>query len=463
MRLLKWWRNQQTFSCELTRPSDELLELLAQTEWRLACAFQQRLATVEARLDAIGAEPVELAPWPELGVRDVEMMALKSRRLCIEAEHRMPHPESQDYQKLSAREVPPLVEADESAGPQSPEYAEDEGMEDGTALKTWADLPQDTWGSGIICIIQEVPKIFTGTAGYAQFLRTGFVLFCLILNIALQYLILWFVLMYVANPSVGRLQNLYKAFHATCFDSDGTFLHDTWHTIEFRHTLCDVTLSEPAFIGTMLLIWCTRMLGEFRAVLYLVRKLESLPKVSHASLMINLVENENHVFHEIVGLTPAIHFTLHCLITIPKLGINLWLTFMGVRWLAATVSFPDLILNALGLGFIIEIDDMILSSLYPERMIKALETAKFALPRTRMTVQEDEQDLKAKYHIAALSIVCLFLFVPMYLMYFQQVLPNFLWDINADTCIHVRKEKALCNGFMPDNCFPFGTNVSKHV
>jgi hypothetical protein len=29
MRLLKWWREQQSFSCELTRPSDELLELLA--------------------------------------------------------------------------------------------------------------------------------------------------------------------------------------------------------------------------------------------------------------------------------------------------------------------------------------------------------------------------------------------------------------------------------------------------
>jgi hypothetical protein len=29
MRLLKWWREQQSFSCDLTRPSDELLELLA--------------------------------------------------------------------------------------------------------------------------------------------------------------------------------------------------------------------------------------------------------------------------------------------------------------------------------------------------------------------------------------------------------------------------------------------------
>jgi len=29
MRLLKWWRDQQAFSCDLTRPSDELLEYLA--------------------------------------------------------------------------------------------------------------------------------------------------------------------------------------------------------------------------------------------------------------------------------------------------------------------------------------------------------------------------------------------------------------------------------------------------
>merc|ERR1719488_170109 len=29
IRLLKWWRDQQAFSCDLTRPSDELLEYLA--------------------------------------------------------------------------------------------------------------------------------------------------------------------------------------------------------------------------------------------------------------------------------------------------------------------------------------------------------------------------------------------------------------------------------------------------
>merc|ERR1719146_483432 len=29
MRLLKWWREQQTWSCSLTRPSDYLIELVA--------------------------------------------------------------------------------------------------------------------------------------------------------------------------------------------------------------------------------------------------------------------------------------------------------------------------------------------------------------------------------------------------------------------------------------------------
>ena len=38
IRLMKWWREQQEWECELTRPSDELLELIAlhdarQGEW----------------------------------------------------------------------------------------------------------------------------------------------------------------------------------------------------------------------------------------------------------------------------------------------------------------------------------------------------------------------------------------------------------------------------------------------
>lgn len=489
---------------------EELLQLLAETERRFEHSLQQRFADVEARLTSLEAKPERrqhsmearlasleaIAAKPRrrtLGNTDIEMQTVGckrvltevshlalppteadleivpwgERRFLVEAEHMMPHPEENDYKVLSAREVPPLVEQDEIP---SPQYCDDDDVSSqGTSSRTYSDLPQDTWGSGIICIIQELPKIFTGTAGYAQFLRTGFVLFCLILNIALQYLILWFVLKYVTNPAVARLQNLYKDFHSECFDIDGSFLHNVWMNFPARHSLCDATLSEPAFISTMLLIWCTRMLGEFRAVLYLARRIEGLPKVPHADMMINLVEGESGVVHEIVGLTPAIHFTLHLMITVPKLGINVWLTFMGVRWLTSTVSFPDLILNALGLQFIIEIDEMMLTSLYPERMISALQKAKWALPRKRMTVDEDEQDLKVRYHQAIVYIFGLFIFVYVYLVYFQQVLPGFRWDVNADACASTRKEAFTpqCHGsvaeWMTDvsDCFPFGTKLTR--
>merc|ERR1719506_613875 len=152
-------------------------------------------------------------------------------------------------------------------------------------------------------------------------------------------MLLWFVLEYVTNPSVAKLQILYTSYHATCFSAAGTFLPDVWDHFPARFALCDVTLSEPAFITTMLLIWCTRMLGEFRAVIYLVKRINGLPTVMHESLMVNLVESEGGVIHEIVGLTRPIRIVLHLLITIPKLGINAWLTWMGVRWLASQCHF----------------------------------------------------------------------------------------------------------------------------
>lgn len=481
---------------EISVARHELLELLAKTEQRLAEAFEQRLADalqqrfhkVEARLDvvearlpcvehcwAVSAEPLlqpqltrvaALSAGPcadaeqscyDLG--DVELRMPKARRLIPEARHLMPHPDKDDYTALSAREVPPLQLLVEVESPMTMGLDKDDCCDEGNEQKEYKDLPMDTWGSGIICIIQEVPKIFTGTAGYAQYLRTIFVISCLFVNIVLQYLLLWFVLAYVCNPAVAKLQTLYKAYHGACFDESGLFLLESWDKFPYRQSLCDMALSEPAFISTMLVLWCVRMLGEFRSVIYLVRSIEAIPKVPHSSLMINLVDNGTEVIHEIVGLTTAISWCLHLFIILPKLGINICLTYIGIRWLVATVSFSDLILNALALGFITDIDEMLLTSVYPERMIRALGRAKFAAPRKHYSVEEDEQDLKKRYHQAIYAIVALICFVCMYLFYLQQVLPGFTWDVNEKICLKVRKERYTpqCHlGQFGTECFPYG-------
>jgi len=271
----------------------------------------------------------------------------------------------------------------------------------------------------------------------------------------------------VSNPSVARLQNLYMDFHSSCFDYNGQFMPSVWNTFAEKHVLCDVSFSEPGFITTMLLIWCTKMLGEFRAILYLVRRLEALPRVPHYTCMVNLRETDEGVIHEIVGLTWKSYVVLHLLITVPKLVINIWLTFMGVRWLAATVSFTDLILNSLGLNFIIQIDEMMLECLFPERMMRSLSMSKFCLPRKKLTDEEDKEDLKKRYHQAIILIVILVSFVFCYLLYFQSVLPNFQWDINPETCKSVRQGafKPKCGPealWTHEDCFPYGGNKTLH-
>jgi len=509
---------------EIAVTQRQLREFLAQTERRFAKALEQllgdvearleiiegrsvraddhwaaRLSQVEARLDVVqGTREAQLdvvevpVRWPHAEyswpaavetaaqshlkisgisrcvsqpsfLSDVEMEVPRPRRLLPDAEHCMPHPDKDNYTVLSAREVPPLTVTDERSPGSGQFDKEPNNSADENPTKDYKDLPLDTWGSGIICIIEEVPKIFTGTAGYPQFLRTGFALACLVVNIVLQYLLLWFVLKYVCNPAVAKLQTLYKAYHASCFAEDGTFMEVKWHNFEYRQELCDMALSEPAFVGTMLMIWVSRMLGEFRSVVYLVRSIESIPKVPHQSLMINLYESELGTIHEIVGLTHRVCFCLHLFITVPQFGINLWLTYMGVRWLASTVSFSDLILNALALQFIVEIDEILLRSLYPERMISALQRAKFAPPRTRLSPEEDQIDLKKRYHQAIVATVSVFLIVLIYLVGLQQVLPHFSWDVNSNICANVMKERFTpkCTfGMGTHDCFPFGGNVT---
>jgi hypothetical protein len=455
----------------------------------------QRLHEVEARLDVMEAQPfyndhhcaaASSTQQQSCCVRPMQSFMMMSDResslpcprdFRTEAQHLMPHPDTDNvaYTSLSAREVPPLntpseEQMNQDACPNNKiQFFNEDGC-DSLPAKEYKDLPMDTWGSGMICIIEEVPKILTGTAGYAQFLRTGFVLFCLLINIVLQYLLLWFVLTYVCNPAVTKLQKLYRAYHGACFKEDGAFEWHSWYDFPYRDSLCDMALSEPAFISTMLILWVTRMLGEFRSVIYLVRMIDSVPKVQHPREMVQLYDSgEGGVIHEIVGLTGRVKLVLHLFIIFPKLGINLCLAYIGVRWLSSTVSFSDLILNALALQFIVDIDELLLASLYPERMINALNRAKFASPRRDLTTEEDELDLKKRYHQAIVVIIALAAIVYGYLFFFQQVLPEYVWDVGERECRDVRKERStpLCpfgqwitNPRDDRTCFPFAVNVS---
>merc|ERR1711879_161955 len=106
-----------------------------------------------------------------------------------------------------------------------------------------------------------------------------------------------------------------------------------------------------------------------------------------------------------------------------------------------------------------------LSSLFPERMIKALTSARLIYRKKRPTPEEDYKDMKLRYHQAFGFLLVIFITVFVYFGYGQQVLPRFAWDITAERCGPVmQRENSLHCPFSPmpkADCFPFGSDKSE--
>merc|ERR1712190_387168 len=67
------------------------------------------------------------------------------------------------------------------------------------------------------------------------------------------------------------------------------------------------------------------------------------------------------------GLTMPFKAMLFFTIFLPRILIDLVLLWLGCRWLAATASFSDVLLNAIALEFILLLKDLVYNAVVPRR------------------------------------------------------------------------------------------------
>lgn len=75
----------------------------------------------------------------------------------------------------------------------------------------------------------------------------------------------------------------------------------------------------------------------------------------------------------IVGLTRPIKAMLMSTCILPRYVIDVYLLWLGCRWLAATPSFGDLLLNAVALEFILLLKDTLYAGVVPDRNKRATQ------------------------------------------------------------------------------------------
>lgn len=215
--------------------------------------------------------------------------------------------------------------------------------------------------------------------------RFVFGLLTLLLNLWLQLFILYNVNHYIVQNAVHDAQVNYARFHHEVFDKEGVFSQEKWDN--WNHgpymELCNMAVSKLSFSAGIVFLWSARMLNEVRDSWQLAHDLfaiESLPLDAKPHDMLHEVKDDSgetlHV--EIVAVNRMARFLMTVFVLLPKIIVAMLLAYIGCRWLAATQSFGDLILNALALEFVIGIDDLMYEVFTPLDVRQFIEQTKFA-------------------------------------------------------------------------------------
>merc|ERR1740130_526978 len=135
----------------------------------------------------------------------------------------------------------------------------------------------------------------------------------------------------------------------------------------------------------------------------------------------------------VVGLTVTVKFFMILFIQLPCLVMNVLLLWIGCRWLVATLGFDELLLNAIALEFVLNLHVMIYMAVVPHSMKQKLNATLISHPE-----KAQGPSWSNMFGTFALLIVAV-LWAALYIRDFQQVLPDYHWDI-ADAC-HVHVER----------------------
>lgn len=291
------------------------------------------------------------------------------------------------------------------------------------------DLSDDVWGCAIFTTVTDLPAILSCKFTYENVLRFAYVLFVSVLNLALQFGLLYWISIYVMAPSMKITQNIYGQFHHDVFTTDSIFQPNQFETFPDASDLCQFPLFDRYFTSAVLFLWCSQCFLEIRSSQRIFTGMSSLPTlptgISHV-LMIHegLKETDSHDsltrieqrldelhsdlsgdmallaeicarLHEVIGdnigdsgsdekylvcLTPITRFSIAALVLVPRMLIIISLMIMGCIWLTATDRFDSLILNALALEFVVKVDNLLFLLFFPVSLHGQVENLKVAMP-----------------------------------------------------------------------------------
>jgi len=337
---------------------------------------------------------------------------------------------------------------------------------------TERDLDENAYGAAFVALVREVTALSvqmrTRSVKASTIVRLSSSTGLMLVNLVLQFMLLNYIGSYVVEPAVRNVQTLYQDFHSQVFDSEGQIDQSVWTGYPMTDQVCQITMADKTFYYIILLLWALRILDELRKIQRQIDDICGCSGCSEASEMLEFTEDatgDGAGACLITHLTAQMRWLLLILVIMPRTFIAVRLLLLGCRWLSASASFSDMVLNAMALAFVTDIDERLYCSVLPNALKKQIADTNFFFeeePKGKAQVDRSEWKMY-KRTLAWLVLTSLFLFT--YGEFLQTVLPNDLSDLRSHCSTYTeRNASPICSlpttGGQSKTCYPFDTDIS---
>jgi len=312
------------------------------------------------------------------------------------------------------------------------------------------------YGMGVASIIIDYRNLILANhaddqeSGCERQLRYGcrFVLAMLLTlsTIFLQLYLTAMTKMIVTPDSVRELREAYGQYEVVMYDNhtqltpfghhrgiEGFYNVSLYTNLgkDEMHEICDCALAQPLFLSAILLVWTVTCLAYMRQTVGFTIRLLMLgttPSMKDRGVLkAELHKGKPTGKHEVVAVTICIKVVMVCVVQLPVLAMNVFLLWIGCRWLVATLGFGTILLNAVALEFVLNLHEIFYRAIVPYTM--KISLASIMIPQgAKASEKPSWWNMFSAFGLLILAVLWTGLYIKI-----QRVLPGYNWDI-APAC-----------------------------
>uniref|UniRef100_A0A7S1F819 Uncharacterized protein n=1 Tax=Noctiluca scintillans TaxID=2966 RepID=A0A7S1F819_NOCSC len=309
-------------------------------------------------------------------------------------------------------------------------------------------LPPTITGMFVATLIRDAHKLSTGgISAWHAILKVGrfnVAFWAYLFVMFLQIFVVVEMKILVTPMYVSSIRSTYDAFESVMY-TDASGVAHTYNTVngfargigghldeqnfnllsaDVQAEACRIPLSQPMYLFVILLLWTLTCFDNIRGIGSTIMRVLwfSTPCVDSMADALQTVKDDPNA-RNVVGLT----CTFKILITITLCGpllVAILLLWLGSRWLLATVGFDILLLNSVALEFILLLPELIYTAIVPLRTRYEVENT-YINPVT----PEEHRNFFSYFGTFGFGILAI-AYALLYMFVFQQVLPDYNWDVH---------------------------------